>query len=95
MCKQILLEMWEYKHEDEVLGKSLLDFLRTEKELAAIVKDFDGKGGRRDEMIAEKKDGSLFDVRLSASMITNEEGKSICMMASFVDISGRKEIEEA
>lgn len=89
------LEMWEYKHEDEVLGKSLLDFLRTEKELAAIVKDFDGKGGRRDEMIAEKKDGSLFDVRLSASMITNEEGKSICMMASFVDISGRKEIEEA
>jgi len=41
-------------------------------------------------LVAKRKDGLTFDVQLSASTVTDEEGKPICMMASFVDITERK-----
>ncbi|MEE9398877.1 MAG: PAS domain S-box protein, partial [Dehalococcoidales bacterium] len=47
------------------------------------------------ELVAKRKDGSMFDVQLSTSMVIDESGKPICMMASFVDITERKRAEEA
>ena len=47
------------------------------------------------ELVAKGKDGSLFDVQLSASMVTDEGGKPISMMSSFMDVTERKRAEEA
>ena len=47
------------------------------------------------ELVARKKDGSLFDVQLSVSMITDEGGTSICMMASCIDTTERNQADEA
>ena len=41
-----------------------------------------------------KKDGSTFDVQLSASMVTDQAGTPVCMLSSFVDITERKRAEE-
>ena len=47
------------------------------------------------EMTARKKDGTLFFAQLSANLVTSPDGKPLCMMASFIDITERKKAEEA
>ena len=42
-----------------------------------------------------EKDGSPFDVQVAVSIVTTDEGKPICTMASFIDITERKQAEEA
>lgn len=45
-------------------------------------------------MAAKKKDGSLFDVRISARMITDERGDPAHITVSFADITDRQEMRE-
>jgi len=47
------------------------------------------------ELVASKKDSSFFDVQIAASMVTDELGEPICMMASFLDVTDRKTAENA
>jgi len=47
------------------------------------------------ELVAERTDGSLLDIHLSASIVTDEAGKPTCVMASGIDITERKRVEEA
>jgi two-component system NtrC family sensor kinase len=53
------------------------------------------KEGWVDELAAKRKDGSTFDVLLSASVVRDEAGRPICRSGSFVDITERKQAEEA
>jgi len=46
-------------------------------------------------MAGVRRDGSLFALHVSASMVSDAEGKPICIMASFVDITEKREMEEA
>ncbi|GAH75756.1 unnamed protein product, partial [marine sediment metagenome] len=46
------------------------------------------------ELVARRKNGSTFDVQLLANIVENEAGKAICIMASVVDITERKKIEQ-
>jgi len=66
-----------------------------EKRATEVVEALRDEGGWSGELAAKRKDGSLFNVQLSASMVTDEAGKPICMMGSFVDITARKRAEEA
>jgi len=89
------VKMWGYDDEDEVLGKPALDFWRSKEKAREVVEALRGEGTFTGELVAKRKDGSLFDVQLSGSMVTDEIGKPICMMASFVDITDRLRSEEA
>jgi len=89
------LEMWGYEDERDVLGRSALEFWQqTQKaaELMRLVQEGEGGVG---ELVGLRKDGSLFDVQLYSSLVTNEAGEPLCMMGSFVDITERKETERA
>jgi PAS domain S-box-containing protein len=85
-----LLKMWGYNDEKEVLGKNAATFWQVEEEISEVIETLHEKGGWMGELVAMKKDGSLFDVQLSATMVKNGAGKPICMMGSFVDITERK-----
>jgi PAS domain S-box-containing protein len=89
------LKLWGYDDKDEVLGKPVVEFWQVREQAAAVVKELLEKGKRQGELAASRKDGSTFDVQLLASMVTDEAGKPICMMGSFVDITERKRAEEA
>jgi translation initiation factor RLI1 len=52
------------------------------------------KGHWIDELVGKKKDGSLFNVQFSASVVKDEKGNLFCMMGSFLDITERKRAEE-
>jgi len=89
------LKLWEYDDEKEVLGKPAVEFWQMEEKALEVVEALRDRGSWIRELVAKRKDGSLLDVQLSASMVTDEVGKPICMMASFIDITERKRAEEA
>ena len=88
------LQLWGYDDESEVLGKPVASFWQTEKKASEVIEALRDKGGWTAELVAKRKNSSTFDVHLSASMVTDEAGKPICMMASFVDITEGKKAQE-
>ena len=89
------LNMWGYDNEVEALDKSVLTFWQHPEAAAQVVSALQEKASWMGELIGVKKDGSHFDAQLSASLIKNEVGEPISMMASFVDITERKRAEVA
>ncbi|MEQ8192362.1 MAG: PAS domain S-box protein, partial [Candidatus Eremiobacterota bacterium] len=45
-----------------------------------------------DEMVARRKDGSVFYIQCSANRVLDEHGKQVCIMISFVDINELKTV---
>jgi len=88
------LSMWDYE-EEEVLGKHVtaffVDITEAEAAMRAILEEQAWQG----EVKAKRRDGSAFDVQVSANLVTDADGEPICMMASFVDITEKKIIQEA
>ncbi|TKJ33155.1 hypothetical protein CEE39_04340 [bacterium (candidate division B38) B3_B38] len=88
------LKLWGYDSAEQVLGKPAVKFWQLEERASEVLKASPKKGSWVGELVAMRKDGSLFDVHLLASRVTDEAGKPICMMASFIDITERKRIEK-
>jgi PAS domain S-box-containing protein len=84
------VKMWGYKDEKEILGKQILQI---DEHATDIIEALRSKGGWVGERVLRRKDGSTFNAQLSASVIKDEGGKPIYMMASFVDITERKQAE--
>jgi len=89
------LQMWGYDVVQEVLGKPAVDFWQMEEKATEVVGALRDSGGWIGELVARRKDDSEFDVQLSSSMVMDEAGEPACMMASFIDITGRKRVEKA
>jgi len=87
------LQMWGYDDQQEVVGKDAVTFWQTSSEASRVQETVRSQGSWIGELVAKRKDGSTFDVHLSSSIVTDEDGKPVCGMASFVDISARKRAE--
>ncbi len=88
------LSMWDYVQEEEVLGKHASNFFADRNEFGVVMKTVLEKGVWQGEGKAMRKDGSRFDVQVSANLVTDADGRSICMMASFVDITEHKRLDQ-
>jgi len=86
------LRMWEY-NLDEVLGRPMFQFWQSNDVAAEVQGALLGKGWIG-ELIAIRKDGTPFDVQLSANIVTDKNGRPICVMNSFIDITEIKRAEE-
>jgi PAS domain S-box-containing protein len=87
-------QMFEYSHED-IIGTNAADLfstkeIRTFSDVIAIV---DISQDDTQEFVVENKEGKSFIVEVSASNVTSSSGELAGRMASFVDITKRKEIE--
>jgi len=88
------LRLWGYSDATEVLGKPAVRFW-ADMDRAADVQRISLVGGNWiGELIARKKDGSTFDVWLSASLIKDQADNPICVMAVFIDVTERKRAED-
>lgn len=89
------LRLWGYDDLTEIVGKHISEFALSQEQSAEVVasllsgKGYVGEGG------AVRKDGSAFDVQISANLVKSREGKPVCLMASLVDITDRKRAEKA
>jgi PAS domain S-box-containing protein len=86
--------MFDYSHDD-IIDMNAADLfstkeIRTFSDVVAIV---DISQDDSQEFVVENKEGKSFVVEVSASNVTSSSGELAGRMASFVDITKRKEIE--
>lgn len=89
------LDLWGYADEGEILGRSSLEFWRSREEAGKVVEALAGEGQWNGRMEGTRRDGDSFVAELSAHMVKGPEGKPLCMMASFLDVTDRVRAEEA
>ncbi len=88
------LLMWGYQNPDEVVGRSVLDFWQSRETAARALQYILTTGFWFGELVAMRKDGSFFDVQVSADVVKDADGHPICIMASILDITERKQAEQ-
>jgi PAS domain S-box-containing protein len=88
------LKLSGYENKNELLGKPVTAFIQEEIKVLALLKTLREEGGWIGEMTAIKKNGSKFDIQVSASIVKDVNGNPVCMMASFIDITDKKECAE-
>ena len=88
------LDMWSYDGVEEVLGRPVLEFWKKGEEAKAVLKAVRSGVSWTGGLVAKRRDGSLFDVHLSASVVADEYGRALCMMGSFVDITEQRKMEK-
>ena len=86
-------KMWGYASDDELIGRPASDLSSSEEDVGEVMKGLREHGEWVGERVAKRKDGSLFEMQVSASTVTSDDGEPIAMMASFVDISDLKRVE--
>jgi len=91
------LRMFEYGSQKEVTGKYAAELFATQEgrrfvDIGAII---DKSKGETEEFQALRKDGTIFHIEVSTSSITDNEGHDVGRMASFADITDRKQLEKA
>ncbi len=88
------VRFWGYDNPSEVVGRDISEFtLFPQKIQDAFALMQTGKG-YLNESKGMKKDGTVFDLQISANIVKSEDGRPICSMASFIDIAERKAAEK-
>ena len=92
------LEFWQYAHESEALGRSVLDWVhpnQRERAVEAIHIVLEGNTLRNQEFVLLRTDGTSFVGELSASCRLDTEGRPFGLVIVVRDITARKQAEEA
>jgi PAS domain S-box-containing protein len=87
------VDLWRLSGPHDAIGRSPLEFWEHPEEAQAVIGVLQQEGKWQGQMRALLHDGSHADLQLSANMVTNEQGQSVCMMGSFVDITESKRVE--
>ncbi|HHS13603.1 MAG TPA: PAS domain S-box protein, partial [bacterium] len=78
---------------DEAVGQKSVDFWADKQQTAGILKQLGEKKSWIGELDALARDGTVFPVQVSMNVVQDHEGKPMCMMGSFLDISQRRAAE--
>jgi len=89
------LRLWGYDDAAEVLARPLADFLHVRPKTKPILKAVRDEGTWTGELVARRKDGSLFHVELAASIVADEAGSAAAVVCCFSDITQRQRAEKA
>lgn len=89
------LKLWGFDTSEEIIGKSLIDFWQVDENAREIMETLRLEGVWTGELVAKRKDSSMFIAQIAANVVTNEGDRPITIMASFIDVSERKQAEEA
>jgi two-component system cell cycle sensor histidine kinase/response regulator CckA len=84
--------MWHINDSDEVKNHQCTRFLGT-TDFSIIMKVLNTQQGWQNEFTAQCKDGSSFELVISASLIKDDTNQPIGIMASFIDATERKRLE--
>ncbi|MDP2797853.1 MAG: PAS domain S-box protein [Methanoregula sp.] len=90
---QSLLRIMEYNHEQDLIGKHSSQFFGSGQVFDEIREMLPKKGSWFGEIPLIKYNKSPFFVLIWINMVKDKTGKPICIMASFIDITDRKQME--
>lgn len=88
------LRMWGYETAKDVLGQPQVNFWHSAERASQVQNLTLRDGSYVGEGTAKKKDGSFFTAQIAATVTTDADGRPICLMSSFLDITDRKLAEE-
>lgn len=95
-ANQSFVELFDYDNKSDVIGLHASGFFISKEvnKITDVLTLVDLAEGSTEEFLVEKKNGSKIYVEVSASSVKNEIGMVVGVMASFVDITRRKNAEE-
>jgi PAS domain S-box-containing protein len=88
------LDLWGYEAESEVLGKSAIDFWPSAGPASQVMEALTRQDAWFGELVAKRKDGSVFDAQVAVNVVKDKTGRPLCMMGSFADITTQKRAGE-
>ena len=88
------LNLWGYENEREVLGLSVFEFWRDQEKVQDGLDALMKRGTWSGELVAVRRDGSVRDIHLTTNIVFDADGRPICMMGSFLDITEGKLAED-
>jgi diguanylate cyclase (GGDEF)-like protein/PAS domain S-box-containing protein len=91
---QAFLELWGYQNTDDVIGRPMDEFCESSVQAEELVRQLFLNGSVRTDLCSKRKDGSLFTAQLTANLVTDLDGKPLCMQGAFIDITERKTAEK-
>jgi PAS domain S-box-containing protein len=89
------LKTWGFDDPKEFLGRPFGEFWLVEDRLDEIMKVLRGVGTWFGEIKARRKDGSIFDVQVSAAMVFDRWGNPFALTSTSIDVTERKLADEA
>jgi PAS domain S-box-containing protein len=89
----VFLKTWGFDDPGEILGRHFPEFWEVQHRRDEIMHALRNEGTWSDEIQARRKDGTLFDVQVSAAMVRDRQGNPVSLMSSSVDITERKRAE--
>jgi PAS domain S-box-containing protein len=90
-----LTRMMEYSDEKELIGKNASQIIPSATAFEEVRSSLKNKGSWFGEFVLLKYNKTPFYVLLWANLVTDEKGKPICIMVSFIDITDTKQLEMA
>jgi PAS domain S-box-containing protein len=92
---EAFLRLWGGDDVAEVIGRTVFTFAQSEQEVERILRHVFEHGNWQGEFTGMAKDGRALTVQLSAHLVTDEQGRPICLMCSFVDVTEKIRAQEA
>jgi PAS domain S-box-containing protein len=87
------LDMWGYDTKEDAIGGPAVDMWADPERAMSVLETVTERGRTEDELEAVRADGSTFYARGVNSHLTDSDGNPIGVIASFFDITDRKERE--
>jgi PAS domain S-box-containing protein len=87
------MTLFGYRRRKQIMGTPVAEFWRNSKRALVAFRILRKTGEWSGHVAAFKKDGSHVDVQLSAHVVKDRNGKPLGYMASFIDITDRREAE--
>lgn len=89
------LKLWGYASKGLVLGRRVTALWESPNITANAFEAALNKGSWTGELMARRADGSLFRSRVSAKLVCDGEGRPLCLVGSFLDISEQTQTHDA
>ncbi len=90
---QAFADLWRLRGSEDAVGRLPTEFVDQPEDAQAALAVLQQQGHWQGELRARRHDGSLADLQVSAHMVMDADGKPLCMMSSFLDITVRKQVE--
>jgi diguanylate cyclase (GGDEF)-like protein/PAS domain S-box-containing protein len=83
------LRLWGYRSPGQVLGRPMREFWDDPAAAVEVGRRLLHAGSWEGELVARRGDGSRFDAQVGASLVHDGQGRILCLMGSFVDVTER------
>lgn len=87
------VSLWGYNHSSEIVGKDAAEFLEDTIKAKLILSELKTGSRWEGELCAKRKNGSSFEIQVSAYSSKDKQGNTTYLLATFADQTKSKELE--